>query len=88
MAKDETDWAQEEEDGNAELYVKLMPYILRDFMHKDDVKNTILAMQADPSGLISLLISDSEGLRAAQDYKAILDSGEELTERVKPVIKF
>jgi hypothetical protein len=87
MANKDVDWASEEEEGLAEQYAKLVPYILRDFAHRDDIKNMILALQADPTGLVSQILSDSEGIRAAQGYKSILDSGESLTDRIKPVIK-
>jgi hypothetical protein len=86
MAKD-TDWDAEEAEGLVEQYIKLMPYILRDFVHKDDVKNMILALMVAPPGLAQEAFSDSEGIKAVLEYKVILDSGDELAEKVKPVIK-
>ena len=86
MAND-VDWSSEEEEGLAEQYIKLMPYILRDFVHKNDIKNMILLLQADPTGLLLEVLSESEGIRAAQEYKVLLDSGKDLIDHVKPVIK-
>lgn len=87
MAKDNVDWDEEEQEGLIEQYVKLMPYILRDFIHKDDVKNMIIEILANPASLVGDILSDSEGIRAAREYKVILDSGEELLPQIKPVIK-
>lgn len=70
-----------------EMYVRLYPYLLRDFMHRNDMRNLLLAnfTQAEIGSFIDFG-SDAEGIRRALEYKNFLDAGEELTEKIKPII--
>ena len=84
MAASDTDSVDIE---TVEMYVRLYPYILRDFMHRNDMRNLLLAnfAQTEASSFIDFG-SDVEGIRKALEYKSFLDTGEELAEKIKPIL--
>lgn len=86
MAK-EPDMTMEQREGDAEMYIRLFPYILRDFMHREDLKG-VLAASLPPEILLFLDFDvNVEGIKQALIYKNLIDNGEEsLSEKVKPVI--
>lgn len=86
MAKD-IDWDKEEAEGNAELYLKIYPFLLRDFMHRDDLRNLLLTNFILSGNIFIDFGSNIEGLRQAVEYKSVLDSGEDIGEKIKPVIE-
>lgn len=86
MAK-EQDMSAEQNEGDAELYIRLFPYMLRDFMHREDLKGLLLASLSPEILLLLDFDVNVEGTKQALFYKDLLDNGEEsLSEKVKPVI--
>lgn len=83
----EPDLDENQNEDNAELYAKLLPFILRDFTHKFDLKNILFSI-VDPERLLFVnLDNNSEGIRVALLYKELLDNGsDELSKKIKPVI--
>lgn len=85
--KNDVDWNKEQDSNNVELYARLVPYILRDFMHKSDLRNLLITnFLANGSPFIDI-DTGAEGIKQALLYKQLLDDGDELDEKVKPVIK-
>lgn len=82
------DWSNEEKDGSAELYIKLYPYILRDFIHRADLRNLLLSnfSQSSFSGFVDF-DSNTEGIRQGLEYKDLYDSGDSLGEKIIPIIE-
>lgn len=90
MSKEDPDLSKEQSSGDAELYAKLMPYILRDFIHKNDLNNLIreLMMSLGQFNFFINTDSNSEGIKTALLYKELLDNGtEDINEKIKPVIE-
>jgi len=87
VADKDVDWDAEDKEGNAELYLKIYPFLLRDFMHRDDIRNLLLANFTLNGNPFIDFGSNTEGLRQAIEYKSILDSGDNLGEKIKPVIE-
>jgi len=76
-----------DEENIAELYAKLFPYIVKDFPFKEDLKTILLAFNM-PNPSIFALDSSPEGFKKAIFLKSIIDSGDdELTKKIKPIIK-
>lgn len=82
MSKDST-------NSDAELYIRLFPFIVRDFICKDDLRNTLLSFMPNGDSFDLMSIDNSsEALRKALLYKSYLDNGEEnLSDIVKPIIE-
>lgn len=76
------------DDQNAELYAKLFPYILRDFMLTNDLKSLLILAFPELELLNSInLDTSSEGIKKALQYKKYLDDGDDdLSKKIKPVI--
>jgi len=82
MSRDFLRKAAREEDSSdragieEEQYMRLMPKIGRDFVHKEDLKNIISEILdiVDPTGLRPVdATQDSQARQRAKEYKAFLD---------------
>ena len=75
-------------EGDAELYARLMPYILRDFASRKDMINLML-LNFSLGGQSFIDNADSsEGVKIALYYKELIESGaEDLATKIKPVIE-
>lgn len=70
----------------AELYARLFPYILRDFSTHNDIV-TLLTLNFLNNKLIFYDIKPESSIDIANYYKSLIENGEDLTEKIKPVIE-
>lgn len=82
------DWNDVEKENIIELYIKLLPYILRDFAHKNDIQ-IFLQNNFSQRGDILFLesIPQSEGIRQSLEYMNFLENGDNIIEKIKPIIE-
>ena len=71
----------EREEAMAEFYLRLLPYILKDFIHKDDLREVLLY------GDVSLLDVQFHATQRLLAMKERFDNGEPASTIVKPLIE-
>lgn len=80
--------SKENINADAELYIRLFPFIAKDFVCKEDLRNLLMSFGADSQFQVFGVDDNSEALRKALLYKNYLDNGEQnLSEVIKPIIE-
>lgn len=72
--------------SEAELYARLFPFILRDFMTKEDV-SALLLYNFIQNKMLFFDINTELGIDRANYYKSLIENGEDLSEKIKPIIE-
>lgn len=72
--------------NEADLYARIFPFILRDFMTKDDI-SALLLFNFIQNKMIFTDINTELGIDTANYYKNLIENGEDLSEKIKPIIE-
>ncbi len=77
LKRDLNDEEPDSSDDLEEQYMRLMPKMGRDFIHKDDLLVLLQRILEiiDPTALVNLSIDDSNARNLAQHYKRIVEKG-------------
>lgn len=78
----ETDIKAIQEEAMAELYLKLLPYMLNDFIHKEDLR-AVLGAFLDEENINSVFFATQK----LSLYRSKVDNGTEANEIVKPLME-
>ena len=78
----EIDIQEVQEEAMAELYLKLLPYMLNDFIHKEDLR-AVLSTFLDEENINSVFFATQK----LSLYRSKVDSGIEANEIVKPLME-
>lgn len=78
----ETDIKAIQEEAMAELYLKLLPYMLNDFIHKEDLRAALGAF-LDEENINSVFFATQK----LSLYRSKVDNGTEANEIVKPLME-
>lgn len=71
---------EERDEAIAEFYLRLLPYILKDFIHKDDLRE---ALEKGETSLLDVQFYATQRLIAMKER---FDNGEPASSIVKPLI--
>ena len=73
----------ERDEAIAEFYLRLLPYMIRDFIHKDDLKIALEELVDDQSLIDSVFMATQKLISMRTRY----DNGEAVTSIVKPILE-
>ena len=73
----------ERDEAIAEFYLRLLPYMIRDFIHKDDLKIALEEVVDDQSLIDSVFMATQKLISMRTRY----DNGETVTSIVKPILE-
>jgi hypothetical protein len=74
---------EERDEAIAEFYLRLLPYMLRDFIHKEDLKIALEEVIDDPSLIDSIFMATQRLASMRTRY----DNGEPITKIVTPIME-
>lgn len=74
---------EERDEAIAEFYLRLLPYMMRDFIHKDDLKIALEEVIDDKSLIDSVFMATQKLISMRTRY----DNGEAVTSIVKPILE-
>ena len=77
------DYESIKKEGIAELYLAIFPYICKDFIYKDDLKNALAEVIEDTS----LLENVQNALNRIISNQKKYDAGDDPSKIVKPLIE-